>query len=40
MAGGSGEQLEQWDLHVGVELDVLGRKVVLRKVSCCGPAWI
>jgi hypothetical protein len=32
MAGGSGEQLEQWDLHVGAELDVLGRKVVLRKV--------
>lgn len=32
MAGGAGEALEQWDLHVGAELDVLGRKVVLRKV--------
>jgi hypothetical protein len=31
MSGGAGE-LEQWDLHVGAELDVLGRKVVLRKV--------
>jgi hypothetical protein len=32
MAGSAGEQLEQWDLHVGAELDVLGHKVVLRKV--------
>lgn len=40
MAGGAGEALEQWDLHVGAELDVLGRKVVLRKASCSTIAWL
>ncbi len=24
--------MDQWDLHVGAQLDLLGRKVVLKKV--------
>lgn len=33
MTGASGELLDQWDVHVGAELSLLGRKVVIKKVS-------
>eukprot|EP00878_Enallax_costatus_P009999 GHUV01010437.1.p1 GENE.GHUV01010437.1~~GHUV01010437.1.p1 ORF type:complete len:412 (+),score=116.71 GHUV01010437.1:926-2161(+) len=36
----SGQQLNHWDLHVGAELDMLGRKIVLKKASCATTLWL
>lgn len=33
VTGASGQPLDHWDLHVGAELSLLGRKVVLKRVS-------
>lgn len=38
VVGASGEPLDHWDLHVGAELSLAGRKVVLKRVSPEGPA--
>lgn len=35
VTGSSGQPLDHWDLHVGAELNLLGRKVVLKRVSVC-----
>lgn len=43
MHDSSGRQLDHWDLHVGAELDMSGKKIVLKKVrfnchavhACC-----
>lgn len=33
MHGSSGQQLDHWDLHVGAQLDFLGKPLVIKKVG-------